>query len=78
VTEGAEGSLLGSAVVAATGVGLHPDLATASRSMVSISRVYHPDRERHEAYKFYVETYRETYLQLRGLMRAMSLHQTKS
>lgn len=78
VTAEAEGSLLGSAVVAAAGVGLHPDLATASRSMVSIRQAYHPDRERHEAYKFYVVKYRETYLQLRDLMHAMSLHQEKS
>ena len=73
-TREAEASLLGSAVVAAVGAGAYADLATASAAMVTVDRQYHPDPERHSAYRYYVQKYRDTYRQLRPLMREMTMH----
>ena len=78
VTAESEGSLLGTAVVAATAAGFYPDLAAASRAMVTVDKVYQPNMEHHRAYQFYVEKYQETYAQLRGLMSAMTRQQNQS
>ncbi len=72
VTRVAEASLLGSAVAAAVGAGAYPDLVQASRQMVEITGRYQPDAGRHEAYRFFVKKYQETYAQLKALMQAMS------
>ena len=72
VTREPEASLLGSAVVAAVGSGAFPDLHTASKCMVEVSRQYEPDLARHEEYKFYVRMYQDTYRQIRGLMHTMN------
>jgi sugar (pentulose or hexulose) kinase len=42
--------------------------------MVTVDRQFHPDAERHMAYRYYVQKYRETYQQLRLLMRDMTTH----
>jgi ribulokinase len=75
VTREPEASLLGSAVVAAVGAGLYPDLSAASSRMVAISGSFAPDMARHATYEFYVQQYQATYQQLRGLMHAMSKRQ---
>jgi len=72
VTREPEASLLGSAVVAAVGAGLHPDLATAAQQMVAIERQFTPDPQRHAEYAFFVRQYQDTYRQLRDLMRKMN------
>lgn len=72
VTRETEGSLLGSAVVAAVGAGVYGDLHTASQSMVEVSREYRPDLACHAEYKFYVGMYQDTYRQMRDLMHKMS------
>ncbi len=77
VTRESEASLLGSAVVAAYGAGLYPDLASASRQMVSISHEYTPDEASHAEYAYYLQKYQETYRQLRDLMQEMNRRQTK-
>jgi ribulose kinase len=74
VTREPEGSLLGSAVVAAVGSGAYGDLATAANCMVAVSHDYAPDRTRHEEYQFFVAAYRETYQQMKGLMHRMAAH----
>ena len=73
-TQEPEASLLGSAVVAAVGAGIYPDLPAAAKAMVTVDREYHPDAGRHAAYQFYVEKYQETYRRLRPLMRDMATH----
>lgn len=73
-TREAEASLLGSAVVAAVGAGVYPDLAAASAAMVSVDQEYRPDAQRHAAYQFYFDKYRQTYQQLCALMRDMTAH----
>lgn len=74
-----EASLLGSAVAAAYGAKLYPDLATASRSMVTYDRVYEPNRTNHNAYEPYYHQYLRTYPALKQLMHEMgALHQLKT
>ncbi|HHY57907.1 MAG TPA: xylulose kinase [Chloroflexi bacterium] len=75
ITREPEASLLGSAVVAAVGAGLHPDLPTAAQRMVAIERQFTPDPQRHAEYAFFVRQYQDTYRQLRDLMRKMSERQ---
>jgi ribulokinase len=75
VTREPEASLLGSAVVAAVGAGLHPDLAAAAQQMVAIERQFTPDPQRHAEYAFFVRQYQDTYRSLRDLMRKMNERQ---
>ena len=77
ITREPEASLLGSAIVAAVGAGLYPDLQTAARQMVSIERAYIPDAHRHDEYAFFVRQYQDTYQQLRELMRRMNERSSK-
>ncbi len=73
-TQQTEASLLGSAVVAAVGAGAYPSLAEASRNMVKEASVTQPDPARHEAYRFYVNKFQETYPRMKELMREMTAH----
>jgi ribulokinase len=73
-TRETEASLLGSAIVAAVGAGAYPDLPAATAAMVTTDQEYRPDPDRHAAYQFYVDKYKETYRQLRPLMRDMVVH----
>jgi xylulokinase len=45
-----ETAAVGAAIVAAVGIGAHPDLPTAIRAMTSIDRVFEPDAERRVTY----------------------------
>lgn len=77
ITREPEASLLGSAIVAAVGAGLYPDLTTAAQAMVAIDKEYAPDPQRHSEYAFYVRQYQDTYRQLRDLMRKMNEKQNQ-
>ncbi|MFN3983291.1 MAG: FGGY-family carbohydrate kinase [Caldilinea sp.] len=77
ITREPEASLLGSAIVAAVGAGLYPDLTTAARTMVAVNKEYMPDPQRHSEYTFYVRQYQDTYRQLRDLMRKMNEKQNQ-
>ncbi len=72
-----EASLLGSAVLAAVGVGAHPDIATAAQHMVRVEGVIQPDARRHAAYQFYFDQYRRTYSQLKDIMHGLTRHVRK-
>jgi FGGY-family pentulose kinase len=74
-TEVGDGPVLGSAMLAAVGAGIYPDIQTASGHMVHTTHTIDPDPEAHEAYRFYVDRYIETYPQMRELMHKMSLHE---
>ena len=52
-----ETAVVGSAIVAATGVGAHPDLPTAIRAMAAIDHRLEPDPSRHETYERLFEAY---------------------
>src|SRR5918993_1431472 len=73
-----EGSVLGSAMLAAVGAGIYPDIPAASDNMVHTEKTIHPNLEAHEAYNFYVDRYIETYPRMRELMHEMTRHEAKS
>ncbi|GAA1393982.1 FGGY-family carbohydrate kinase [Luteococcus peritonei] len=73
-----EGPVLGSAMMAAVGAGLHHDLPTASREMTRTAEVIEPDAEAHEQYRFNFEAYRDTYPAMQELMTRMTRHQTRA
>ena len=76
LTRVSEGPVLGSAVIAAVGAGIYPDIPTASQNMVQTERTIEPDEEAHEAYQFYMDRYIETYPQMKDLMQETTRHVT--
>ncbi len=70
-----EGPVLGSAMLAAVGAGVYPNVQEAAENMVHTERTIEPNGEAHEEYKFYVDRYVETYPRMRGLMHEMSRHE---
>ncbi|SIQ68576.1 ribulokinase [Alkalispirochaeta americana] len=75
ITKGGDiAPLLGSAMLAAVGSGVHADLPTAASAMVHTELTVEPDMQAHEAYRFYFDRYRETYDQLKSPMHSMATH----
>ena len=74
LTREGESAVLGSAMLAAVGAGVYPDIQTAVQNMVHTERTIEPDPERHEEYKFYVDRYIETYPRMRELMHKTVRH----
>jgi sugar (pentulose or hexulose) kinase len=74
LTREGESAVLGSAILAAVGADVYPDIQTAAESMVHTERTVEPDRERHEEYRFYVDRYVETYPRMRELMHETVRH----
>src|SRR5262244_3289253 len=72
LTRVADAPILGSAILAAVGVGLHPDLESAVARMVHVERRVEPDARRHEAYRPFYEAYKESYRALAPLYRALN------
>lgn len=77
-TKVSEGPVLGAAMLAGVGAGIYPDVQAASANMVHTERSIEPNPEAHEAYKFYMERYMETYPKMRDLMHKMSRHEAGS
>ena len=73
-TKVADGPALGSAMLAAVGAGVHPDIKTAAENMVHTADTLEPDPDRHEEYQFFVDRYMETYPQMRDLMHKTERH----
>jgi ribulokinase len=67
--------LLGDAVLATCGAGVYPRIEDAVEKMVKIEKTIEPEAERHRAYRFYVDSYAETYGRLRDLMHEMVAHE---
>ncbi|HET7480267.1 MAG TPA: hypothetical protein VFJ72_12200, partial [Rubrobacteraceae bacterium] len=74
-TKVSEGPVLGAAMLASVGAGIYPDVQTAAQNMVHTERTIEPNLEAHEAYKFYLERYIETYPQMKDEMHKMSRHE---
>jgi sugar (pentulose or hexulose) kinase len=70
-----EGPVLGSAMLAAVGAGIYPDIQAAADSMVHVENTIEPNQEAHEAYKFYVDRYIETYPAMKDLMHKTVRHE---
>jgi len=73
----ADAPALGSAILAAVGAGLYPDVATAAAKMVHTKSQILPDPARHEQYKFFVDQYIATYPPLQELMHETVAHVEK-
>ncbi len=71
-----DGPALGAAILGAVAAGLYPDLQTAAGKMVQVSNRIEPNLQRHEAYKFYVDQYINTYPPLQDLIHATVRHQS--
>jgi ribulose kinase len=73
-TEVSDGPALGSAMLAAVGAGIYPDIPSAAEKMVHTADTIEPDAGRHEEYKFYVDRYLESYPQMKELMHKTERH----
>jgi FGGY-family pentulose kinase len=69
-----EGPVLGAAMLAAVGAGIHPDLQTAAAEMVHVERTVDPDPGRHQEYGFYMDRYTELYPATRDVMHQVAGH----
>ena len=56
---------LGSAIAAAVGAGIYPDLCSGADAMVRIAKVIQPNPDNTELYKEYVRQYITTYENLK-------------
>jgi xylulokinase len=65
ITREKETTCLGAGILAAAGVGLHPDISRAASAMSGISRTYLPAEPACSDYDRYFEVYRELYPNLR-------------
>jgi FGGY-family pentulose kinase len=73
-TEVSDGPVLGSAMLAAVGARIYPDISAAAEKMVHTAHTIEPDLERHEEYAFYVNRYLEAYPQMKELMHKTGRH----
>jgi FGGY-family pentulose kinase len=73
-TRVAEGPVLGSAMLAAVGAGIYPDVQAAAEKMVHTERTIEPDPARHQEYQFWVERYIDTYPAMKALMHQAVRH----
>ncbi len=73
-TKVSNAALLGSAILAAVGAGIYPNIQEAACHMVHTSHRIEPDQQRHKEYQFYVDKYIATYLQMRDLMHDVAQH----
>lgn len=74
LTKVGEAPVLGSAMLAAVGAGIYPDIPTAAEHMVHTERTIEPHSDRHDEYQFYVDKYVETYPLMKDLVRETVLH----
>jgi len=73
-TRVSDGPVLGSAMLAAIGAGIYPDIPAAAENMVHTADTIEPEPGRHEEYKFYVDRYMEAYPQMKDLMHKTERH----
>ena len=74
LTKVPEAATLGSAMLGAVAGGIYPSIAAAAASMVQITGRVEPDREAHEMYRFYFDSYRKTYPAMKDLLHGMVRH----
>jgi FGGY-family pentulose kinase len=74
LTRETEGPVLGSAMLAAVGAGIYPNIQAAAEHMVHTERTIEPDKDRHEAYRFYVDRYIDTYPRMMDVMHKTTRH----
>ncbi len=69
-----DGPALGSAILGAVAAGLFPDVQSAADRMVHVRARIEPDPAMHEAYRFYVDQYINTYPPLQPLIQETVRH----
>lgn len=74
LTQVPDAPALGSAILAAVGAGLYPDVQTAANAMVHVTRRIEPKADAHQAYQFYADQYIETYPRLQDLIQETVRH----
>jgi sugar (pentulose or hexulose) kinase len=74
MTKVSEGPVLGSAMLAAVGAGIYPDIQSAAEGMVHTDRVVEPDHARHEEYAFYLDKYIRSYPAMKDLVHETVRH----
>ena len=70
LTQVGDAVALGSAMLAAVGAGIYPDIQTAAENMVHEIDRLEPDAERHEEYRFYLGQYMAGYPKMQQLIHA--------
>lgn len=73
-TEVADAAVLGSAILAAVGAGVYPNVQDAAHHMVHTSYSIEPNAQRHQEYQFYVEKYIATYPLMSDMMHDLARH----
>lgn len=74
MTREPQAAALGSAILGAVAAGAFPSIQAAARTMVQEVGRIDPTPGAHEVYRFYVDQYIATYLQMRELLHAMVRH----
>ena len=69
-----EAPCLGSAILGAVAGGTYTSIPEAAGNMVIIADKIEPDKERHEAYRFYAEKYMEVHPLLKDWMHGITDH----
>ncbi len=72
--EVADGAALGSAILGAVAAGLFPDIQSAAKQMVHVRSRIEPNPAAHEAYRFYIDQYINTYPPLQPLIHQAVRH----
>jgi sugar (pentulose or hexulose) kinase len=72
LTEVGEAAVLGCAILAAAGAGLHDGVEPAAAAMVHETDTIEPDAATHEAYADFVDAYADTWPRMRELVHAMT------
>ena len=74
LTKVTEAASLGSAILGAVAAGLYRSVPEAAANMVHVTGRVEPNRDAHDAYKFYYESYRQTYPAMKDLLHGMVRH----
>ncbi len=69
-----EGPLMGSAILATVGAGLHSSIGEAAKEMTSVARIIEPNMEAYEAYDFYYRRYVDLYSALAPISQEVAKH----
>ncbi|MFB0918403.1 MAG: xylulokinase [Clostridiaceae bacterium] len=72
ILENEEGPALGSALLAAVGSGLFPDIETACREIVKIKKTIKPEKETVKKYKELYEIYKKGYYSVKAINDSLS------
>ncbi|MBM4050631.1 MAG: xylulose kinase, partial [Planctomycetes bacterium] len=76
LTQVPDATVLGTAIIASVGAGLHPSIPVAAARMVKVVDKIEPNLDNHHAYKFYFDRYVQTYERMNDLLHEVVRHQS--